>query len=156
MPISMSRKGLICRLTWAGCMIIIPSWSPGGALFYRPNIIQKKPFSKPTADEALTFDTMQVPRDPLRGAVPDVTNMLYWQPAQQNQGLREYMELQRDLWHKRFRQICAAMEDGVDRRVVFLYDSLKQTQQGWNLGAFFHEENIILTRWTSARCRWLK
>lgn len=95
---------------------------------------------KAYGDEAPTFDTMQVPRDPLRGAVPDVTNMLYWQPAQQNQGLRDYLELQRDLWHERFRQICAAMEDGVDRRVVFLYDALKQTQQGWNLGAFFHEK----------------
>jgi len=73
---------------------------------------------KAYGDEALTFGTMQVPREPLRGAVPDVTNMLYWQPTQQNQGLRDYLELQRDLWHKRFRQICAAIEDGVNRRVV--------------------------------------
>lgn len=91
-------------------------------------------------DDTLTFDDMPVPRDPLRGPMPEVTDILYWQSAQQNQGLRDYLALQRDLWHERFRQVCTAMEAGVDRKVVFLYDALKQTQQGWNLGAFFHEK----------------
>ena len=87
----------------------------------------------------LTIDTMSIPRDRLLGPVPDVAEYLYWQQAEDNRGLRDYLALQRDLWHQRFRQICGAMLGGVDRKVVFLYDALKQTQMGWNLTGFFGE-----------------
>lgn len=88
----------------------------------------------------LTFETANMPNDPLLGPVPDVAEYLYWQEAKGNQGLRDYLALQRDLWHQRFIQICTAMQDGVDRHVIFLYDALKQTQQGWNLTGFFGED----------------
>jgi len=60
-------------------------------------------------DDSLTFETMRIPRDKLRGGVNDVMNMLYWQNAADNGELRDYLELQRDLWHLRFRQISAGM-----------------------------------------------
>jgi len=88
-------------------------------------------------DSTATFDEIDVPGEWLRGPQPEVTDLLYWQPAESNQPVRDYFELQRDLWHRRFRQVCAAMDQVLDRKVIVLHDALKQTQQGWNLAGFF-------------------
>ncbi len=88
-------------------------------------------------DSSLTFETIGVPRDRLRGPVPDVMAMHYWQDARDNRGLRDYLELQRDLWHRRFSMICAGMERGADRSVLMLHDVFKQPMQGWNHHGFF-------------------
>mgnify|MGYP003970235345 CR=1 FL=1 len=88
-------------------------------------------------DPTVTFESVDVPRDRLRGAMPEVTDILYWQSAVGNQPLRDYLELQRDLWHRNFRQVSAAMDEVLERKVIILHDALKLTQQGWNLGAFF-------------------
>ena len=87
----------------------------------------------------LAFETADVPRDRLRGSVPEVSGILYWQAGRDNRPLRDYLELQRDLWHQRFRQVCAAMHEAVERKVIFLHDALKQTMLGWNLSGFFGE-----------------
>lgn len=92
-------------------------------------------------DKSLTgFAAVPVPTDPLRGATPAVATQLYWQEAKTNQRLRDYLELQRDLWHLRFRQLSAAMQGGAGRRMVFLHDALKQTMQGWDIAEFFGAE----------------
>ena len=83
------------------------------------------------------FAAVPVPADPLRGAAPAVAKQLYWQEAKANQRLRDYLELQRDLWHLRFRQLSEAMAAGANRRMVFVHDALKQTMQGWDIDEFF-------------------
>jgi hypothetical protein len=92
-------------------------------------------------DKSLTgFDAVGVPTDPLRGSTPEVAKQLYWQEVKTNQRLRDYLELQRDLWQMRFKQISAAMQGGTTRRMVFLHDALKQVMQGWDIAEFFGEE----------------
>ncbi|NLG29538.1 MAG: hypothetical protein GX557_16640, partial [Chloroflexi bacterium] len=84
-----------------------------------------------------TWDNVAVPRDRLREPVPQVTSNLYWQDEAMNRPLRDYLELQRELWHLRFTELSASMASAVDRQVIMLYDCHKQTQPGWNLAAFF-------------------
>jgi hypothetical protein len=88
-------------------------------------------------DSTLTFETSDVPRDKLKGSVQEVSALLYWQGAQDNQPLRDYLELTRDLFHSRFRQMGAAMEGAASRKVLILHDALKQPMSGWNLFGFF-------------------
>ncbi len=88
-------------------------------------------------DSTLTFETAAVPKDRLRGSVPDVSSLLYWQNARDNQPLRDYLELTRDLFHLRFRQAGGAMAKAADRKVLILHDALKQVMPGWNLKGFF-------------------
>ncbi|MDA0337193.1 MAG: hypothetical protein O2782_18680 [bacterium] len=88
-------------------------------------------------DSQLTFDSIQVPTDRLRGPVPEVKQIPYWQAGPDNQALVDYLELTRDLFHKRFRQLGGKMEAAADRRMIFLHDALKQTMLGWNLKGFF-------------------
>ncbi len=92
-------------------------------------------------DKSLTaFAEVDVPTDPLRGPAPAVAKRLYWQEAGKNAPLRDYLELQRDLWHRRFRQLSAAMQSGTSRRMVFIHDALKQVMQGWDINEFFEME----------------
>lgn len=88
-------------------------------------------------DDTLALETASVPRDRLRGPAPEVSRLAYWQAAEQNRALRDYLELQTELFHERFRQITAAMRAGTDRERFFVYDAFKQTMQGWNCGDFF-------------------
>ena len=76
--------------------------------------------------------------DKLRGSVPEMMQIPYWQAGADNRALRDYLELVRDLWHRRFRQVGAAMAGAVERPVIFLHDALKQTMLGWNLHGFFN------------------
>jgi len=89
-------------------------------------------------NSSITFDDIRVPTDRLRGAVPEVAQIPYWQAGADNRGLRDYLELTRDLFHKNFRDMSAAMAGAVDRKVFFLHDALKQVMQGWNLYGFFN------------------
>jgi hypothetical protein len=88
-------------------------------------------------DSTLTFETVDVPRDKLRGTISDVSGLLYWQNARDNQPLRDYLELTRDLFHLRFRQCAEAMKNTANRKVLILHDALKQVMPGWNLKGFF-------------------
>lgn len=92
-------------------------------------------------DNTLTFETIAVPRDPLRRAEPEVKQKLYWLNARDNQAMRDYLELLRDLYHKRFRELNDAVHQTAKRKVLSLHDALKQPMQGWNLAGFF-EENV--------------
>ncbi len=85
----------------------------------------------------LCLDQAQVPRDPLRGPVPAVSQALYLQPAVTNQALRDYLELARELWIERFSMFGRAMRAAAGRRVLCLLDALKQAMLGWNHNAFF-------------------
>ena len=88
-------------------------------------------------DSTLSFESADVPKDKLRGTVPEVSGLLYWQNAKDNQPLRDYLELTRDLFHLRFSQCGEAMEKAANRKVLVLHDALKQVMLGWNLKGFF-------------------
>ena len=88
-------------------------------------------------DTTLTFDTAAIPTDKLRGTIPDVSQLTYWQDATSNRPLRDYLDLQALLWHRHFREIGSAMEDAASRNVLLIHDSLKQTMQGWSNWGFF-------------------
>ena len=88
-------------------------------------------------DSTITFETVSVPKDRLRGPLPEVSQLPYWQAPADNRPLRDYLLLTRDLWHRRFRQVSEAMAGGTDREVLFLCDAHKQTMLGWNLKGFF-------------------
>ena len=75
-----------------------------------------------------------VPTDKLRGAAPDVAQLLYWHD---DPVLREYLLLQRDLFHEHFRLVTAAMRKAAPRNRLLLYDALKQPMMGWSNSGFF-------------------
>lgn len=88
-------------------------------------------------DSLMTFENAQVPKDNLRGAVPDVRQIPYFQAGRDNRAVRDYLELNRDLFQLRFRRMSEAMSAAAGRKVLFLHDALKQTMAGWNLKGFF-------------------
>jgi hypothetical protein len=91
-------------------------------------------------DPALSFDTAQVPTDKLQGMTADVAKLRYWQPAAANRPLRDYLALQRDLYHAGFRKAAAAAQaelDRLGRKRVLVYDSHKSTMLGWDNTGFF-------------------
>jgi hypothetical protein len=88
-------------------------------------------------DSLMTFENAEAPKDKMRGSVPDVTKMLYFEAGKDNRALRDYLELNGELFRARYRQMSAAMAGAADRKVIFLHDALKQTMLGWNLKGFF-------------------
>ncbi len=90
-------------------------------------------YGYPTA----TFETTLPPIDRLRGPAPLVSALLYWQDRKDNQPLRDYLELESELFASRWRDNVAAMQTAANRKVLFLFDGLKQTMLGWNQTGFF-------------------
>ncbi len=93
-------------------------------------------------DPAITFETAAVPKDRLRTGVADLAAIPYWQPATANRPLRDYLLLQRELFHAGFRQVAAASRAALDRlhrKRVLVYDSHKQSMLGWDNTAFFEK-----------------
>lgn len=91
-------------------------------------------------DQAVTFENIKVPHDKLRGSVPEVSALLYFQNAKHNQALRDYLLLQRELYSSHFRAIAATMQDAVrvsGRKRFLIYDTFKQTLLGWSNAGFF-------------------
>ncbi|MFA6470715.1 MAG: hypothetical protein WCU00_01635, partial [Candidatus Latescibacterota bacterium] len=88
-------------------------------------------------DNTLTFDTVDIPKDKLRGQTADVANILYWQNAKDNRPLRDYLELQRELFLAYMRKNGEAMQGAVKRKILFLHDGLKQVMLGWSNFGFF-------------------
>ena len=105
--------------------------------FLKVKYVTVEDLRKAYNDSTLKFETMETPKDKLRGTVYDVSNMLYLQNAIDNQPLRDYLELTRDIYHQRYRQLGEAMKKAVNRKVLFFYDGLKQTLPGWNHNAYF-------------------
>jgi len=93
-------------------------------------------------DPALSFETAAVPRDRLRGPAPDVAAIPYWQTGPANAPLRDYLLLQRDLYHEGFRRVAAASAAALEKlgRSRFLvYDSHKSVMMGWDNAGFFDQ-----------------
>ena len=94
-------------------------------------------------DPSTTFENAMVPTDPLRGSAFEVSQSLYFQAADGNQRLRDYLLLSRDLFHAGFRDIIFAMRDvlgRLGRERFVLFDALKQSMQGWDIENFFNEK----------------
>jgi hypothetical protein len=91
-------------------------------------------------DPALRFETAAVPRDRLRGPAPDVAAIPYWQTGLANAPRRDYLLLQRDLYHAGFRQVAAASAAALEklgRKRFLVYDSHKSAMLGWDNAGFF-------------------
>jgi hypothetical protein len=91
-------------------------------------------------DESLTFESAAVPRDRLRGPAADVAALPYWQAGPANAPLRDYLLLQRDLYHEGFRKVAAASASALEnlgRRRFLVYDSHKSVMLGWDNAGFF-------------------
>lgn len=84
------------------------------------------------------YEKAGIPRDKLRGPVPEVSNLLYWQNRTDNRELRDYLELQRALLVGSLRLFGEGMQSAVNRKVLFLHDALKQTMLGWSNYGFFN------------------
>ena len=94
-------------------------------------------------DQTLTFATVAVPRDRLRGPVAEVSAIPYWQAGPANAPLRDYLLLQRDLYHEGFRQVAAASAAALEklgRRRFLVYDSHKSVMLGWDNAGFFDKK----------------
>jgi len=91
-------------------------------------------------DPTLTFATAAVPRDRLRGPVAAVAEIPYWQAGVANAPIRDYLLLQRDLYHDGFRAVAAAAAAALDRlgrKRFVVYDSHKSAMLGWDNAGFF-------------------
>jgi hypothetical protein len=84
------------------------------------------------------FDHALVPFDKLRGPASEVSNLLYWQPRKENRQLRDYLELQRELFLARMRDSGQVMRQATRRKVPILHDALKQVMLGWSNFGFFN------------------
>jgi hypothetical protein len=93
------------------------------------------------SDPALTFESAGVPRDKLRGPAIEVANIPYWQNRKDNQPLRDYLELQRELFLASLTRFSRDMQAAAGRKVLFLHDALKQTMLGWTNFGFFNYPN---------------
>ena len=91
-------------------------------------------------DESLSFEAASVPRDRLRGAAADVAAIPYWQSGVANAPLRDYLLLQRDLYHEGFRKVAAAAAAALEklgRKRFLVHDSHKSAMLGWDNAGFF-------------------
>ena len=88
-------------------------------------------------DPTLTFDTIEVPKDPLLGPQRQMAEQLYWQPAAMNQPRRDYLTLVSRLVHDGYAQIMRACAEATGGNKLCLYDAMKLPMQGWNLNGFF-------------------
>jgi hypothetical protein len=89
------------------------------------------------ADKRACFENSMPPTDRLRKAMPEVAALPYWQPARDNQPLRDYLELTAQLFHEGFRALASAMRQATPRKRVLLYDCLKMPMMGWENRGFF-------------------
>ena len=88
-------------------------------------------------DPSLSLATISVPQDKLRGRVPEVSALLYWQAGRDNAPLRDYLLLQRELFHAGVRRLFQAQAAATPRKRIFLSDGFKQPMMGWQNFGFF-------------------
>lgn len=93
-------------------------------------------------DPSITFDTVKVPFDKLRGPVPDVSASLYWQDRKDTVVLRDYLELISYLTNDHFRTINQKINSSLNREALVIYDNFKQIMQGWEHWGFFAYNDI--------------
>ncbi len=85
----------------------------------------------------VSFETVRVPTDKLRGPVREVSELLYWQDRKDTVVLRDYLELVRDLHFEHFRGMNRAINDNLKREALVLFDTFKQVLQGWEHWGWF-------------------
>lgn len=88
-------------------------------------------------DPALEFDSIPVPSDHLRRTLPEVARLPYWLPAAENQPLRDYLELVRELFHGYAILMAETMRTAAGPDRLVLFDMLKVPMQGWAIFGFF-------------------
>jgi len=93
------------------------------------------------ADPSLTFEQVSVPHDALEAARRTAADIPYWQDAAQNQPLRDYLKLIRELYHTRLRAMMHTMRKAAGPGKLLLYDTFKIPMQGWSNAGFFDMES---------------
>ena len=87
------------------------------------------------ANPAADFESYDTPRDANRGTVAELEKRPFWPCPPE---VRDYLELTRDLYHQRLKQLS---DDTVaacrGRKRVLVHDCLKQWMQGWSNVGFF-------------------
>lgn len=91
-------------------------------------------------DDSLSLETVAVPRDRLRGPLPDAVALPYWQDARENRPLRDYLELMRELYRAQLLAHVAGAREGAGPDKLLLYDTFKLPMQGWSNHGFFSLE----------------
>jgi hypothetical protein len=91
-------------------------------------------------DKTLTFQSVPLPRDPLKGDLPAINNRLYWQSPAENRPMRDYIDLVTGLFHQWSRDLAKTMREATPRQRFYLYDFLKISMQGWANRGFFDQQ----------------
>jgi hypothetical protein len=105
--------------------------------FLRETYHTEDAFRAAWGDPNVSFDTVTVPKDRLRGSIAEVSSLLFWQTGPDNAPLRDYLLLQRELFHQGARKVFQAQQHATDRKRFYVADAFKQPMMGWlNLGFF--------------------
>ncbi len=88
--------------------------------------------------DGLSFADNLVPGEVLLGDLDTVRNRLYWQAAEENAPLRDYLLCLKDCYHTAFKRVSGAMSEVSCGSQLFLYDCMKTTMQGWSNFGFFN------------------
>ena len=84
----------------------------------------------------LSLETVEVPRDPLRGPLPEVAALPYWQTPPGNAPVRDWLLFTRDLYHENMELLCEASRRAAPEKLL-LHDLFKLPMQGWHNHGFF-------------------
>lgn len=90
-------------------------------------------------NDELSLETVEVPRDPLRGSLPEVAELPYWQTPPDNAPLRDWLLFTRDLYHQNMEILCAAGREAAPDKLL-LHDIFKLPMQGWHNHGFFQPD----------------
>lgn len=90
------------------------------------------------ADESLDFETIQVPRDRLRGRTEEVAAIRYWEAGPQHQPLADYLELMGLLFRQGASHVFQTLRAATPEPRLILTDAFKQAMAGWQNFAFFN------------------
>ena len=108
--------------------------------FLRAKYKSDDALQKAYANAKLTLDTIDVPTSQISATQPEAANVLYWQAGPDNVRVRDYLLLQRDLFHDGMKQVAAGQKatlDKLGKKRFLVYDALKQSMFGWDNIGFF-------------------
>lgn len=90
--------------------------------------------------QGASFADRLVPEEKLFGDFESVRNLLYWQAAEDNAPLRDYLLCLVECYHVAFRRVAKALAEASQGRQLFLFDCMKTTMTGWSNFGFFNPD----------------
>ena len=113
--------------------VMLARWREHLRTKYGSDTALRKEWGDPNA----SLESAEAPPEELDGPIKQVAGLLYWQARAQNQPMRDYLELVRDLYHEMLRKQTAASRKAAGPGKLLLFDTFKIPQQGWSLDGFF-------------------